>query len=126
MTEHAAHVDHVRKLGEERIAALTRGDTRTLDRMMHEGLIYIHASARLDTKRSFLESVAANKTIYKTISISQVQLIEANDQTVIRTGNMDGEVRANGLERKFAATFTEVWTRDGQDWRVISWQATHR
>ena len=52
-------------LEDARLAAQVANDTRALEGMLHDAMVYTHSSAVVDTKASFLEALRSGKTRYK-------------------------------------------------------------
>src|SRR5207244_2467773 len=64
-------------LEDRRCAAMTAGDLASLEKLLHDELLYTHSSGVMDTKASWLLSMKYGKTRYKSVkcSGSQVRIV---------------------------------------------------
>jgi ketosteroid isomerase-like protein len=123
MTE-AAEVDSVARYASARIDAVRDADANALDRLLHGDPVYIHASGRREDKSGYIESLASGNVVYGGFEASDVRFLADDDRTTIRTGQMKFEAFAKGELKPLDVRFTEVWMREGRDWRLILRQST--
>lgn len=109
---------------ETRLAAMKAADRARLSDILHDKLIYIHSSARLDDKASFISSVQSGTLVYHDFTISDVAHIEVSPDAVLRTGILFTRVTARGSAMELNNRFIELWVLDGGAWRMLSWQST--
>jgi hypothetical protein len=119
-------VDRIARNATLRASAMRDANAEQLDKLLHDSLIYIHSSARLDGKRSYIESILSGRVAYKSFEESDVRFIEANSGTILRTGHMKTSVVVNGEPKVLNVAFIETWIGKGDDWRMLSWQSTPR
>jgi len=110
-------------LEQKRCRAMIEADVATLSELFADDLLWIHATARPDTKSGFIESVATGKTQYQSIE-STDQGVRFYGDTAIVSGIADIKARVAGEERVLQNRFTIVWARIGGAWKVVTWQST--
>jgi ketosteroid isomerase-like protein len=113
----------VADLDRERMAAMGKKDLAALDRLIADGLVYTHSSARLDTKQSLLAAMESGATVYTSVVPSDVEAQDLGDSVVL-TGTARISVVAQGRPNNFAVRFTDVWAKRGGQWQMVAWQST--
>ena len=111
--------DQVRRLEEQRYAAMLAGDVATLDKLLDDALTYTHSSGVVDTKASYIGGVRDKVWEYKSIS-------RENERVVIRGGcglvfcrlRLDLDVR--GAAKKVDSNALAVWVEDGGRTRLVA------
>jgi len=110
-------------LEDRRFAAMTGGDWKTLQGLVHEQLLYTHSTGVTDTRASWLESMTSGKTKYKSGSFSDRKVRLLGDCALV-TGAAAMEAEVNGQPRSLRLKFLNVWTRTPQGWQFVAWQST--
>lgn len=116
----------VRKLEQERVHALVRGDLKALDRILASDLIYIHSSGLVDTKASFIGSLKSGALKYESMDHDDISvrmfpnfaLIIGRSAVKVRSGGEGAELRSLQLR------FTCSYARRGGRWQMVGWQST--
>jgi len=110
-------------LEDKRFLAMTGKDWKGLEALVHDQLLYTHASGLTDSKASWLESMTSGKTKYKSASFTErkVRLI---GECALVTGGAAIEAEVNGQPRSLRLKFLNVWTRTPQGWKFVAWQST--
>lgn len=90
----------------------------SLSDILDEKVIMQHASGMVQSKSEYLETIRSGKLIYNKIDIkeSSVRII---GQTAIVTGKVDFNVTINGSIQDFNFTFTEVYSKEKRDWKMV-------
>jgi Domain of unknown function (DUF4440) len=113
-----------------RTAALEHSDLATLERIMADDVTYIHASGKVDTKKSYLDAIRSGELRY--ISWRPMNL----HVRILGTGAGSGAVITGEYAVKVtdsrvqAAPFDinifilTVYERRNGQWRQIAWQST--
>ncbi|HKP42204.1 nuclear transport factor 2 family protein [Mycobacterium sp.] len=107
-----------------RRAAMTKADVDTLSEMFADDMVWIHASARVDTKTGLLEAIANGSTKYLRIEVKDETIRSIGDVVLIGgVATMKAEIK--GAVREVNNRFTVIWAvqPDGA-WRVVNWQST--
>ena len=112
-------MDEILALEDKRVEAMVKGDLQALDDILADDLIYIHTTARIDTKASFIDSIKSGRLNYKSMDSSEVKVRQYGDTAVV-TGHFKVHVGDN----KFEAKFTDVYAKRDNAWQMVSWQST--
>jgi ketosteroid isomerase-like protein len=111
------------ELEKQRYQAMVNVDLELLDSMLDDDLIFTHASSKLDTKESFLESLKSGTLVYKAIDIGDVE-IRMHDFAGVVTGESHLDIHVRGEDRKLQLRFTTVWLKKSDGWKVVAYQST--
>lgn len=114
----------LRAADDERVAATLAGDRGRLDAILSEGLHYAHSNGLLDTKATFIESLASRRVVYESIEYSQRDFLLAAEDIVLMTGRAGVRVGLAGQARPLDLNFLAVWRREAGRWRLLAWQST--
>ena len=110
-------------LDRKRMLAMALKDVATLESLLADDLIYTHSSARLDTKRSLIEGMTSDKTVYTAVEPWDVKAQDLGD-TVVLTGIAQIKVTVAGTPNAFGVRFTDVYARRDGRWQMVTWQST--
>ncbi|HVZ10081.1 nuclear transport factor 2 family protein [Rhodopila sp.] len=110
-------------LDRQRMAAMGAKDIATLNRLIGDDLIYVHSSARLDTKQSLIGAMESGATVYSAVEPSGV-VAQDLGSTVVLTGEAAISVTSRGNAMSFRVRFVDVWTRRNGAWQMVTWQST--
>lgn len=115
--------DDVLAAEDARYAAQTGDDFSTLERLFADDLVYIHSSALVDNKQSYIESLRNGSVKYVTMKRSDVRVrLFGCVAAITGLGNFD--VRLNDKPLSVEVRFHSVWARRDGKLQFISWQAT--
>lgn len=108
-----------------RFDATVARDVAALDRLLDDNLTYVHVSAHVDTKASFMDSVGSGRSSFTGFGVEEPVVRIFGDTGVI-TAKI--EIRLRGAEgapdRVLPVLCTDVWARDSAGWHEVAWQAT--
>ncbi|AIO34988.1 nuclear transport factor 2 family protein [Burkholderia pseudomultivorans] len=108
---------------QERAQAMIRADIETLSDILSDSLVWVHSSARVQSKSEFLQTLGARDTRYLDIEFDDcVVRIYGGAAVVTGLARMRAEIA--GTEKSLRNRYTAVWSREGGRWRMISWQST--
>lgn len=110
-------------LEHQRRQAMIAADTATLSRLFADDLMWIHATARADTKQGLLASIESRKTVYQAIDCSE-ETVRFYGPIAMVSGLADIKAQIGGEDRVIQNRFTIVWHKTDEQWRVINWQST--
>lgn len=109
-----------------RAAAFVNHDVATLDKLLRDDLTYIHASGRVDDKKSLLAAIRSDELHYISWTPKQVNIRVSGATAVV-----DGEYAVKVINRKASPDildlnifFLTVYVRSGSGWQQIAWQST--
>jgi ketosteroid isomerase-like protein len=115
-------VQEIELLEDERYAAMRAKDLATLDRLLHEDLLYVHSSGATDTKRSYIASVRDHVWEYR-----QIRRDEQVTRTLGPVALVFNRLHMDTLNRGVAAELDNralaVWVRTDGPWRLIAVQS---
>lgn len=109
-----------------RTAALTHQDVAALDKLLSDDLTYIHASGRIDNKKTMLEAVKSDQLHYISWTSKEMHV-----RMFGHTAILDGEYAVKVINRSASpdtldlnVLFLGVYAKSGSHWRLIAWQTT--
>ena len=108
---------------EARYAAQTTNDFSAMERMFGQDLIYIHSSAVVDNKESYIQSMRSGTAKYKSMRRGFVKVRTYGCLAII-TGTTEFDVTSSGEDLSLQLRFHSVWVKRGQGVQFVSWQAT--
>jgi ketosteroid isomerase-like protein len=110
-------------LDRQRMTAMTRKDTATLNALLSDDLVYTHAMARLDTKQGLIEDIESGSVVFEAIEAFDVKAQDFGN-VVVLTGLTRTRVTRGEERYEISTRFTAVWANKNGDWRLVTWQAT--
>ena len=111
------------ELEDRRWQALREADFNMLDKLLSDQLTWTHASARHDSKSSFMAMLRTGATRYLDISRSE-ECVRMHGDVAVLTGVAEMRASINGEERQLCNRYTNVWVKTGQSWQMLAWQST--
>jgi hypothetical protein len=119
-----AQITAVRAADDERIAAMLAADPVRLTALLSDQLHYAHSSGFIDTKASFIESLAGRQVIYESAEYVQRDFIPAGPGVMLMKGRARFKA-GRGAERNLLdLNFLAVWREEGGRWRFLAWQSS--
>ena len=124
MTEQET-VETIRRLEDERGRALLAADWDTLERLIAEDLVHIHANGAIEDRSSYFAGLR-NKLEFLRFERETLE-VRGHGDLAVATGILKQTLRdreSNSLFELRLAT-TQVWWRSAIGWQQMSFQATH-
>ena len=116
-------VETVLDLDRIRRDAMTKADVATLGELFADDMVWIHATARVDTKAGLLDAIGSGSTKYLSIDVTDETVRDFGDVALVGgIAAMTAEIK--GETRELRNRFTIVWARRGASWQVVNWQST--
>lgn len=106
-----------------RCKALLEADIGALDSLLSERLVFAHATAKYEDKASLLQKMGAGTIVYKTLDVTQKQVIDLGDSALL-ISRLTADVLVGGQPRSIDNMTLSVWTREDGDWRMVAYQPT--
>jgi uncharacterized protein DUF4440 len=106
-----------------RYAAQTGDDFDALQKLIGNDLVYIHSSAVVDTKASYIESQKSGAVKYRVMRRSDTR-VRTYGCVAIITGLGNYDVTVKGQDLAVEIRFHSIWAKRDQGLEFISWQAT--
>ena len=107
----------------ERTEAQIKQDAATLDRLLGDDLIYVHASGLVQGKAEFMADLKSSKRIYKKVTNSDVNVRVLKDAAVI-TAKTQISVSFEGKENELSLQVIQVYAKRNGRWQLIAYQST--
>jgi ketosteroid isomerase-like protein len=115
--------DEIQKLEDERYAAMLGKDIATLDRLLHDDLVYMHSTGVADTKASYIARLRDGVSEYRRIERSDVS-IKIHPHVALVFSRLSMSVTVRGQAREVEARVLVVWIPSDDDiWRLIGVQS---
>ena len=115
--------DEATRAEDSRYAAQTANDFAAMDRLFGEDLVYIHSSAVVDNKATYIESMSSGNVKYRVMRRSEVKVRPFGCLAII-SGNADFDVTVKGQDLSVQLRFTSIWAKRPSGLQFVSWQAT--
>jgi ketosteroid isomerase-like protein len=115
--------DSVRELDRARRTAMVDADVPTLQELFHDDMMWVHATARVDTKAGFLEAIGSGSTRYFSIDVTDERFRQFGE-TALLSGVATMRLEVKGDPRAMENRYTIIWHRTDGYWRVVHWQST--
>lgn len=114
----------IRQLEDRRIQALVGKDWATLETLLADDLVHVHANGMVEGKASYLETMA---TTFEILKVNRPALdIRVMGSTAIVTGPLNQELRIvkTGALVELKAIATQIWLKSAAGWAQSVFQAT--
>ncbi|RUT42403.1 nuclear transport factor 2 family protein [Pseudomonas sp. PAMC 29040] len=118
-------INTITELETARCRALETGDLKALAELVDEGLVHIHATGTIDDKAGYLQLV---QDAIEFLRVDRKNLdVRVYADVAIATGRLlqSIKLRATGERREMDVITTQIWLRQADVWRQISFQATN-
>ena len=106
-----------------RYAAQTSLDYSTLENLLADDLIYIHSSAVVDNKRSYIDSMRDGSVRYLAMKRSEVQ-VRTFGCVAVMTGVGQFDVQLKDKPLTVELRFHSLWINREGRLQFVSWQST--
>jgi hypothetical protein len=106
-----------------RYTAQTTNDFAAMERLFGQDLVYIHSTAAMDDKGSYIGSMRSGAVKYRAMRRSDVKVRTYGCLAII-TGNAEFDVTAKDKDITVQLRFHSVWAKRGQGAQFVSWQST--
>jgi len=111
-----------------RVAAFVSKDTAALDKLLREDLTYVHASGRVDNKKSLIDAIQSDQLHYTSMTNTVIHVrLDPPGHTAV----LDGEYAVKVINRggnpenlDLNVFFLAVYLHSKSGWQLIAWQTT--
>ena len=108
---------------DKRIALTLAGELAGLAAMMTDDLTYTHSSGVEESKAEFLEALKSGKYLYREITPRDRRVRVHGDAAVV-SGPAHVVIEPGGKRTELELYFTELYVKEGGQWRMALWQST--
>ena len=113
----------VLRADDNRFEAMRKEDWNALDAALADDLMYVHSTARLESKAEHVANLRARKPQYRGIAPRE-RKARVNGNVGIVNGVSEMHVERDGKEQRFTVRYLAVYARQADQWRMIAWQST--
>jgi ketosteroid isomerase-like protein len=113
----------VLRADDNRFEAMRKEDWNALDDALADDLIYVHSTARKESKAEHVGNLRAGKPHYRGIAPRDRHARVVGDVGVVN-GISEMHVERDGKEQRFTVRYLAVYAKKGGQWRMIAWQST--
>ena len=115
--------DEAQAAEDARYKAQTTNDFAAMERLFGNDLVYIHSSAAVDDKATYIESMRSGTVKYRIMRRSGVK-VRTYGCIAILSGDANFDVTVKGKDLSVELRFHTVWVKRSAGLQFVSWQAT--
>ena len=108
---------------DRRFEAMRKEDWEALDATLADDLVYVHSTARQETKAEHMSNLKARKPQYRGIAPRDRKVRVIGDVGLVN-GTSEMHVENAGKEHQFTVRYLAVYAKTGGQWRMTAWQST--
>ena len=108
---------------DRRFQAMMKQDWAALDASLADDLVYVHSSARVESKGEHVGNLKAGKPYYRGASPRERKVRLRGDVAIVN-GISDMHVENAGKENRFTIRYLAVYARIADRWQMTAWQST--
>ena len=108
---------------DRRFQAMVKQDWAALDAALADDLVYVHSSARVESKGEHVGNLKAGKPYYRGASPRERKVRVRGDVAIVN-GVSDMHVENAGKEQRFTIRYLAVYAKIADRWQMTAWQST--
>lgn len=116
-------VEAVLAADQARLHALMAGDASQLTRLFSDELVFVHSDGRIEGKADYVRNLLAGDTAYANALTHDLRTQEPAPGVVVLIGAQEMRKRLGPDWSEVKLRFLAVWRREGDAWRMVSWQS---
>jgi ketosteroid isomerase-like protein len=105
--------------------AMLASDGAALDALVAPEMIYAHSDGHVENKTQYVDTIATKKTIYTSITLSNIKTVVAGDTAVMRLVFDCAYTDAGKPPATAHLGVMETWQKQGGSWKLLGRQAYH-
>ncbi len=102
--------------------AMIAADKAALESLTAEELSYGHSSPKVDTRASFIDSIATGKSAFKTIDLTRQTIQMVGDIAIVRA-HFSSDIIPEGKPGHVELEMLMIWQKRGGAWKLLARQA---
>lgn len=121
----AAIETEIKKLANEGVAAVTKGDTAALDKLWGDNYVFVGQDGAVSTKAQRIESMKSGQSKIESLAYDEMSVRSNSDGTgavLIGRATVKGTNMGKPVDGQMR--FTQVWSKTKDGWRLVSGQVT--
>jgi ketosteroid isomerase-like protein len=115
--------DDVLRADDRRFDAMRKQDWSALDAALADDLVYVHSTARVESKAEHIGNLKAGKPSYRGIAPRDRKARVVGGVGIVN-GVSEMHVENAGKEQRFTVRYLAVYAKGGDGWRMTAWQST--
>ena len=108
---------------DRRFQAMVKQDWGALDAALADDLVYVHSTARVESKAEHVGNLKAGKPNYRGASPRERKVRVRGDVAIVN-GVSDMHVENAGKEQRFTIRYLAVYAQIAGRWQMTAWQST--
>jgi len=113
----------VLRADDRRFEAMRSGNWPALEDSLADDLVYVHSTARVESKSEHVGNLKNGKPHYRGIA-PRDRKVRVHGGVGIVNGVSEMHVENAGKEQRFTVRYLAIYAKAGQAWRMIAWQST--
>jgi len=109
---------------DRRFQAMVKQDWAALDASLADDLVYVHSSARVESKGEHVGNLKAGKPFYRGAAPRERKVRMKGGDVAIVNGISDMHVENAGKENRFTIRYLAVYAKNAGRWQMTAWQST--
>ena len=110
-------IEEIRSAEDVRVRALEAADIATLERLLTDDFLYVHASGRTESKGAYLASLGSGVFRWTGFTHEDTEVRPLND-TALLYGLLHARKEEDGATRQLLFQFVSVWVRSDDAWQL--------
>jgi hypothetical protein len=116
----AAEILH---LSQEKFRWKTEGKIDLVEDLFDDELVFIHLNGHFSSKKEWIQELRAKRFVYNSIDL-KVASARVYGSTAVLVGKATFKVTMNGSKGTWTLVYTEVYTRKGNQWKLVNLHTT--
>ena len=108
---------------DRRFQAMMKQDWPTLNAVLADDLVYVHSTARVESKGEHVGNLQSGKPHYRGIAPRDRKVRVRGDVGIVN-GVSDMQVENAGKEQRFTIRYLAVYALGAGGWQMTAWQST--
>ena len=113
------------RAAEARAAALAEGDAEQLSRILHEDFRWTAHVGVTYSRQEYIRRNTEGHTVWHSQNLGAAEVVVVGDTAVLYAEVIDVVVRDDGSQT-YRMPMTQVWVREGGDWKCLAGHAGPR
>ena len=113
----------VLRADDRRFDAMRNGKWPELEDSLADDLVYVHSTARVESKGEHVGNLKAGKPNYRGASPRERKVRLRGDVAIVN-GVSDMHVENGGKEQRFTIRYLAVYAKISGRWQMTAWQST--